>query len=124
MSPELQSLAAQRKLIVSDFAYARSGDKGANANVGIACRDAIDYEYLCDTFTIELVGLYFADLPITEVIRYEMPNLAALNFILRNALDGGAARSLRMDPQGKTLGESLMMMPLSTLPPSLQGKPT
>jgi hypothetical protein len=98
---------------LGEVAYARSGDKGANANVGVACRNRANFETLRTELTAERVATYFKDLPITDVVRYELPNLAALNFILKNALDGGVARSLRMDPQGKTLGESLMMMELT-----------
>ena len=46
------------------------------------------------------------------VTRYELPNLYAVNFVLTQILDGGAMRSLRLDPQGKTLGDSLLLMPL------------
>jgi hypothetical protein len=98
---------------LGEIAYARSGDKGGNANIGVACRKAENFELLKEELTSERIEAYFADLPLTGVVRYELPNLAALNFILQNALDGGVARSLRMDPQGKTLGESLMMMELS-----------
>jgi hypothetical protein len=103
---------------VGDFAYARSGDKGGNANIGVACRSAEHYAFLLEHLTVDRVKSYFSDLPVTDVVRYEMPNLAAVNFILRNALDGGAARSLRMDPQGKTLGESMMLMELAETPPA------
>jgi hypothetical protein len=98
---------------LGDIAYARSGDKGGNANIGVACRKHENFDLLRAELTTDRLATYFADLPITGVVRYELPNLAALNFILQNALDGGVARSLRMDPQGKTLGESLMMMKLS-----------
>ena len=43
-------------------------------------------------------------------MRYELPNLKALNFILHDALDGGGAASLRTDAQGKTLSLGLLQM--------------
>jgi hypothetical protein len=44
------------------------------------------------------------------VLRYELPNLQALNFVLRRALDGGGLVSLRLDTQGKTYGFALLRM--------------
>jgi hypothetical protein len=98
---------------VGEFAYARSGDKGNNANIGVACRRPEDYPILLEVLTEKVVAEYFVDLHPSAVERFELPNLAAVNFVLHNVLDGGAARSLRMDPQGKTLGESMMMMSLN-----------
>jgi hypothetical protein len=48
------------------------------------------------------------------VVRYEAPNLLAVNFLLYDVLAGGASRSLRIDTQGKTLALALLRM---TLPP-------
>jgi hypothetical protein len=98
------------KVQLREIAYARSGDKGTNANVGVAARRREDYELLKRLLTEEVVGDYFGDLPLTGVKRYELANLGALNFILENGLAGGATDPLRLDPQGKTLGESLMLM--------------
>ena len=46
------------------------------------------------------------------VVRYELPNLLAFNFMLHNALGGGGTLSLRVDPQGKTLAQGLLTMQL------------
>ncbi len=75
---------SKRRLI--DIAYGRSGDKGTGANVGILVRDQKDYETLIGWLTVERVAEYFAALELTEVLRYEIPNLGGLNFILRGAL--------------------------------------
>jgi hypothetical protein len=45
---------------------------------------------------------------VTRVERYELPNVLALNFVLYDALAGGASRSLRIDTQGKLLATSLL----------------
>ena len=45
-----------------------------------------------------------------KVVRYELPNLGALNFLLYEALDGGGTVSLRTDAQGKTYGAALLRM--------------
>ena len=42
-----------------------------------------------------------------EVIRYELPNINALNFYIKGILGEGVASSVRIDGQAKTLGEYL-----------------
>jgi hypothetical protein len=51
---------------------------------------------------------YFRPLGVGRVVRYEVPNLDALNFVLPDILAGGGSRSLRLDAQGKTLGMALL----------------
>jgi hypothetical protein len=46
------------------------------------------------------------------VVRYELPNLGALNFVLPDILDGGGSLSLRVDAQGKALGQALLELTL------------
>ena len=85
---------------VGDIAMARSGDKGADANVGVWARTDEDYALLVEHLTPERVKAHFAAVCHGEVQRYELPKLRALNFMLRDALDGGASASLRTDAQG------------------------
>ncbi len=94
-----------------DLAHARSGDKGINANVGIIAREPKNYECLKNWLTADRVAAYFEPLGIDGVERFELPNLGALNFIIRGAL----RRRLRIDPQGKTLGQALLEMPLDDM---------
>ncbi len=54
----------------------------------------------------------------TKVERYEAANVNALNFLLRDALAGGASRSLRSDTQGKTYALALLQMMIDA-PPNL-----
>ena len=95
---------------VGDIAMARSGDKGGDANVGVWARTDADYETLRAGLTAEVVKAHFAEVCHGEVLRYELPKLRALNFILRDALDGGASASLRTDAQGKTYGNGLLLL--------------
>ena len=87
-----------------DIAYARSGDKGANANIGVLARRAEDYEFLRTWLTAERVAAYFQPLGVVSVDRYDLPNLDGFNFILRGAL----RNTLRSDAQGKVLGQALL----------------
>jgi hypothetical protein len=93
-----------------DIASARSGDKGAHANVGVIARDGKAWEFLQSWLTADRVAAFFSPLQVTSVERFELPNLGALNFILRDVL----RRGLRTDAQGKTLGQILLEMPLPT----------
>jgi hypothetical protein len=97
---------------LGDIAMARSGDKGADANVGVWVRTDADYELITRELTTDKVKAHFADMCKGEVVRYELPKLRALNFILRDALDGGASASLRTDAQGKTYGNGILLMEL------------
>ena len=55
---------------------------------------------------------YLRPLGIGRVRRFEMPNILALNFVIDQALAGGASRSLRLDTQGKALGTAILELPL------------
>jgi hypothetical protein len=93
-----------------DVAHGRSGDKGNHANIGVACYTEQAYKHLAVVLTAERVRDYFQELNPTRVVRYELPNLLAFNFVLYDVLDGGASRSLRIDSQGKTLALQLLEM--------------
>jgi Acyclic terpene utilisation family protein AtuA len=91
-----------------DIACARSGDKGTSANVGVIARSDRWWPFLRDWLSAERVSGFLAPLGIESVERYELPNLKALNFVLRGAL----GRSLRTDAQGKAIGQILLEMPV------------
>ncbi len=99
-------------LRLGDIAHARSGDKGGGANVGIIAYSDSGYAWLKSNLTAERIASYFQPLEPGEVKRYEMPNLRALNFVLPTVLDGGGSRSLRIDAQGKALGQIALEMPI------------
>jgi hypothetical protein len=88
--------------------HGRSGDKGNHANIGVACFNEVAYQDLTQLLTAELVEKFFEHLHPSRVVRYELPNLLAFNFVLYDVLDGGASRSLRIDSQGKTLALQLL----------------
>jgi len=97
---------------LSRIAYARSGDKGDHANVGVAARSPEAFAFLRGALDADGVRRRFADLCKGPVERYELPGLRALNFVLRHALGGGGTLSLRADHQGKTLGQGILGMEL------------
>lgn len=95
---------------LKDLAYARSGDKGANANIGVIAYNKEGYRFLKERLTEEKVAEYFSALGSRKVRRYELPKLLAFNFVLYGALDGGGSVSLRTDAQGKALGQAILQM--------------
>ncbi|MBI4580873.1 MAG: hypothetical protein HY718_14285 [Planctomycetes bacterium] len=110
-----------RQVRLGDIAVARSGDKGDSANIGVIARTPAAYDLLRDRLTAQAVERYFAATGVVGVVRYELPNLGALNFILPGALAGGGSRSLRIDAQGKALGQALLEMVID-LPDERDGR--
>lgn len=94
-----------------DIAYGRSGDKGNIANISVIARTSEDYQALKSKLSAELVKNFLGDLVKGDVLRYELDNIEALNFVCYEALDGGGTRSLRIDPLGKSLAGALLYMP-------------
>ncbi|KAG0247374.1 hypothetical protein BG011_001608 [Mortierella polycephala] len=90
------------------IAYARSGDKGDTANVGVIARDPKFYPYINQQLTVETVKAYMAHLAQGQVARYELPGIQALNFVLTRSLGGGGLSSLNLDRQGKSYGQMLL----------------
>ncbi len=95
---------------LSEIAHTRSGDKGDTVNIGVIAYRAEDYPLLVREVTAERVKAHFGELVKGRVVRYELPNLGALNFLLEEALGGGGTLSLRVDAQGKTFGAALLGM--------------
>lgn len=94
-----------------DLAFGRSGDKGDIANISIIARNSEAYAAIKEKLTPERVKEFFGDLVKGEVVRYELDNIEAFNFVLHKALDGGGTRSLRIDSLGKSLAGALLYMP-------------
>jgi hypothetical protein len=71
--------------------------------VGLVARDEDAYRILRRELTPARVKDHFGDLVKGEVERYELPNVRALNFVCRGALNGGGTMSLRSDHLGKVM---------------------
>ena len=97
---------------LAEIAHGRSGDKGNHANVAILAYTSAGYRWLDTELSEARVAGYFKELGVTRVIRFQAPVLLAFNFLLENALGGGASRSLRTDTQGKALALALLEMKL------------
>jgi hypothetical protein len=98
------------KIQLVRIAHARGGDKGDKADLSLFAYDAVTYAVLKQVVSAESVAMHFTGIAFGAVERYEMDNLLALKFVLNQALDGGAARSLRSDGLGKSLAAGLLRM--------------
>ena len=90
------------------IAHARTGDKGDTSSISLIAFDPADYERLAREVTAARVQVHFGALGAGEVVRYEIPSLGALNFVMRQALGGGVTRSLILDTHGKSLSSALL----------------
>jgi len=97
---------------LGDVATARSGDQGNHANIGVVAFTRAGFEFLARELTTQRVSEHFGGLGASRVERFELPNVWALNFLLYDALGGGASRSVRVDTQGKLLGTAALAIEL------------
>ncbi len=88
----------------------RSGDKGDISDVSLFADDEAAYEAIRAQVTAARVKQHFGGLVKGAVVRYEVPNVLALKFVMHEALGGGSSNSLRSDSQGKTYGLSLLRL--------------
>ena len=98
------------KVRLYEVAQARSGDKGDASNVGLIARTPEIWQLLREQATQERVQEHFREVCRGGVERFEVPNLLAFNFILKDSLGGGGTESLKTDAQGKTHAQGLLEM--------------
>lgn len=97
-------------MILRALAHARTGDKGDTVNISIIAYDPAVYPVLAEYVTAARVRERLGDMVRGDVVRYELPQLAALNFVVTRALGGGVTRSLALDAHGKSLSFALLGM--------------
>ena len=95
-----------------ELAHSRTGDKGNTLNISVICHDARHYEQLRAVLSPERVKAHLRVVVRGDVVRHELPCLAAFNFVLGDALGGGVTRSLALDAHGKSLSSALMDLDL------------
>ncbi|WP_342453146.1 AtuA-related protein [Youngiibacter multivorans] len=93
-----------------EIAHSRTGDKGNISNISLIAYDMKDFELIKEKVTPEKVKDFFKDIVKSEVVRYELPNVGALNFVMYDALGGGVTRSLSLDKHGKSLSSYILEM--------------
>lgn len=99
---------AEAEVRFYDLCLARSGDKGDTANIGVLARSKEIYDFLVKNLTADYMKYLFKEICKGKVIRYELPNILGLNFLLEHSLDGGGTRSLKLDAQGKSYAQAFL----------------
>jgi hypothetical protein len=102
-----------------EIAHSRTGDKGNISNISVIAYDAKDYPRLLAQVTPDRVKAHFAGVVEGEVVRYELPRIFALNFVMDKALGGGVTRSLALDAHGKSLSSALLDLEIDANPDKL-----
>ena len=106
--------AEQIEVPLERLAWARSGDKGDKANIGVMARKREFFPWIAAALGESYVASRFEHFMASpEIDRYVLPGLPALNFVLHHALGGGGVASLRNDPQAKGYAQILLDTPVS-----------
>ena len=98
------------------IAHSRSGDKGTILNVSLIVFDERHYPLIVRHVTANRVKAHFAELATGEVIRYELPLIGALNFVVWGVVGGGVTRTLALDAHGKSLSSALLELDIDEGP--------
>ncbi len=98
------------RIPLARIAHARSGDKADWVDFGLFAWNAAGYEILEREVTAARVREHFAPWLPGEVDAWPLPNILALKFVLKGALQGGGARNLRLDNLGKAMAAALLRM--------------
>ncbi|GED99590.1 exopolyphosphatase [Gordonia spumicola] len=111
--PDLQTPSRTHMIELGSVVLGRSGDKGPDANIGLWVRSDAQWAWMVNTLTPNRIRELLpetADLPIERVL---LPNLRAVNFVVKGLLGRGVAYGARFDPQAKGLAEWLLARRLS-----------
>lgn len=95
---------------LKEIAHSRTGDKGNISNISLIVYDLKNYELIKEKITSERVKEWFSEIVQGEVERYELPQIGAMNFVMKKALGGGVTRSLAIDKHGKSMSSALLEM--------------
>lgn len=80
---------------VGDIAVGRAGDKGDMLDLTLVAPDDATYHLLSRALTTQAVALMLNKVVPGPVLRYDLPGLKALKFVMPEALMGGVFATLR-----------------------------
>lgn len=110
-----QSLAIRD---LEDLAWARSGDKGNDANIGVIARDPAYLPWIWRALDEQAIAAAFAPNLKGPIDRFYLPGIHGMNIVLHAVLGGGGVMSLLNDAQGKAFAQTLLSLPVE-LPETL-----
>ena len=91
-----------------NLAYARSGDKGDHANIGVIARKEEYFDFIDSELNPSTIAQFFSHVIQGDVLKWVLPGINGINFLLKNSLGGGGMASLNLDPQGKAYSQQLL----------------
>lgn len=112
-------------VMLQHVAHARSGDKGNTSNIAVFAYDPRLYPLLKEQLTAARFKAFYGGAITGEVLRYEVDNIEAMNFVAHGALGGGVSRSLCLDNYGKALSAAILGFEIDvpdSLTPLLRGQ--
>ena len=116
-----EAIVAGQPLVVrtlEDLAWARSGDKGNDANIGVIARDPAYLPWIWRALDEQAIAAAFAPNLKGSIERYYLPGIHGMNIVLHAVLGGGGVMSLLNDAQGKAFAQTLLSLPVE-LPEAL-----
>ena len=99
-------------VLLHALAHARTGDKGNRSSISVIAYDPSHFPLLVEQVTVDRVAALFGHRRPTQVVRYVLPKLHAMNFVIDDVLDGGVNGALNLDAHGKTLSSLLLTLPI------------
>ncbi len=99
-----------KTVTLHEIAHARAGDKGNRLNISLIPYEEKHWPILLEQVSADKVQAWFAHRGASHVVRYELPNIQALNFVIDNVLEGGVNSSLNLDKHGKSNSFRLLDM--------------
>ena len=99
-------------MLLHQLAHSRTGDKGNIVTISLIAYRKEDFALIQQKVTADRVASHFAQLIQGPVERYSLPQLGALNFVLRRSLSHTVTRALALDAHGKCLGSALLTLDL------------
>ena len=99
-----------KRLPLHAVCVGRSGDKGDSANIAIIARHPSFYPHLVSQLTASVIQRHLKHLIDQDglVMRYLVPGMHAVNFVVTKCLGGGGLGSLRLDRQGKGFAQVIL----------------
>jgi hypothetical protein len=97
-------------MVLRDLAHSRTGDKGNIITMSLIAYRGEDFPLLEERITVERVSEFFSGLVDRPVVRYVLPHLHALNFVMHRPENESVTRSLALDKHGKCLSSALLGM--------------
>ncbi|MBT5782165.1 MAG: DUF1446 domain-containing protein [Candidatus Marinimicrobia bacterium] len=108
MHSTVKSLHLDSSVPLMKIAYARSGDKGDHANIGIIARKPEYLPFIKNALTSTTLSDFFKHVLKGNIEVWDVPGISGINFLLKHSLGGGGMASFNIDPQGKAYAQQIL----------------